>query len=252
MESSIRDIKSSELHLFGEIVAKLSMLDTGVEARQAILYDVVRLMRADYASSYVWDRKKQQFGEGIGYNIEPDHASKYHRYYQYRDPFTAQLRTRQTATLVEEVAPYRALQRTEFYNDFLLPEGLRHGINLFLFDGDKDLGDFRLWRAPDSPPFGERERVLLDSLTPFLRRAMIRSHNSLEALSRREREVAFLVAKGCRDREIGALLSISFTTVRTHLRRAMEKKGCANRTELAAVLAREEPNLHKFSLHHQL
>lgn len=239
MKPQIRDVTSSELHLFGEIIAKLSMLDTGAEARQEIFVDVARLMRADYASSYVWNEKKHRYAEGIGYNIQPDHASKYHRYYQYRDTFTAQLRARRRATLVEEVAPYSILRRTEFFNDFLLPEGLHHGINLFLFDGNTDLGDFRLWRAQKSPSFGERERLLLDGLTPFLHRAMIRSRRTLEFLSPREREVAFLVAKGCRDREISALLKISFTTVRTHLKRAMEKKGCANRAELAAVLARE-------------
>ncbi|URK86397.1 helix-turn-helix transcriptional regulator (plasmid) [Rhizobium sp. RCAM05350] len=57
-----------------------------------------------------------------------------------------------------------------------------------------------------------------------------------EKLTIREREIAFLVARGCRDRDIGDMLGISFSTVRTHLNRAMEKKGCSNRAELAAMV----------------
>ena len=162
MKTHIRDLNSSELRLFGEIVARLSNLDAAVDAREVIFHDIVRLVRADYASSYIWSGKKQRFEHGIGHNMQLDHAASYHRYYQYRDPLTAKLRARRTATLVEEVASYSALRRTEFYNDFLLAQGLHHGINVFVFDGEKDLGDFRLWRALRSPSFGERERLLLD------------------------------------------------------------------------------------------
>jgi DNA-binding NarL/FixJ family response regulator len=58
------------------------------------------------------------------------------------------------------------------------------------------------------------------------------------SLTVRERQVATLVAEGRRDREIADRLGIGFGTVRTHLNRALDKLGCANRTELAATLSR--------------
>jgi DNA-binding NarL/FixJ family response regulator len=111
---------------------------------------------------------------------------------------------------------------------------------MYVFDGDHDLGDFRIWRAAGRPDFESREIDLLNALDPFLRRAMLRAAHRHEVLTPREGDVAALVAKGCTDRDIGRLLNIGFATVRTHLNNAMRKRCCANRAELAAMVAREK------------
>jgi two-component system nitrate/nitrite response regulator NarL len=59
-------------------------------------------------------------------------------------------------------------------------------------------------------------------------------------LSPREREVADLVAKGLRNRDIAAALGISEGTVKVHLCRVYERLGISSRTELA-ILARDHP-----------
>ena len=51
-------------------------------------------------------------------------------------------------------------------------------------------------------------------------------------LTRREREVADLVSKGLRNRDVAARLFISEVTVRHHLTRVFEKLGVTNRVEL--------------------
>jgi DNA-binding CsgD family transcriptional regulator len=150
---------------------------------------------------------------------------------------TFQLRRRRRATLVDEVIPRPELERTAFYNDFLARDGLHHGINMFVFDQDRDLGDLRIWRANGHADFGEREMALLDTLEPFLRRALKPCTGS-EELTAREHDVAVLIARGCTDRDIARILSIGFGTVRTHVSKAMAKRGCANRAELAAVMTR--------------
>ncbi len=58
----------------------------------------------------------------------------------------------------------------------------------------------------------------------------------LPALTRRENEIARLVAHGLSNREVGALLHISEATVRTHLYRVFRKAGVSNRTELARLI----------------
>jgi DNA-binding NarL/FixJ family response regulator len=60
----------------------------------------------------------------------------------------------------------------------------------------------------------------------------------LDALSRRERGVAELVAKGLRNREIARTLHIAESTVKDHVHHILEKLGMASRTELAYVVAR--------------
>lgn len=237
----IRDITARELCLFGDIVARVARLGPEPDGRAAVLVDIVRLLRADFVASYVWSAARRQFEQALYLNMDPQNLRRYHEWYQFRDPMTFQLRARRRATLVEEVIPQPALERTEFFNEFLARDGLHHGINMFVFDGARDLGDFRVWRARGRPEFGVREVALLDALEPFLRSALMRSSGADPDLTPRERDIAMLVARGCTDRDIARVLGISFGTVRTHLNRAMAKRGCANRAELAVTLARGGP-----------
>ena len=59
------------------------------------------------------------------------------------------------------------------------------------------------------------------------------------ALSRRERELAALVARGLRNREIAGELGITEGTVKVYLNAIFDKLGVANRTELAIRAAEE-------------
>ena len=59
-----------------------------------------------------------------------------------------------------------------------------------------------------------------------------------EALTGRELEVLTLLAQGHGNRDIGASLSISETTVKTHLRSIFAKLNVLSRTEAIAVASR--------------
>lgn len=62
----------------------------------------------------------------------------------------------------------------------------------------------------------------------------------LQRLSEREREVATLVARGLRNREIANELSISENTVKRHLQSIFSKTGAHDRVELAAITADQQ------------
>lgn len=95
------------------------------------------------------------------------------------------------------------------------------------------MGDLRIWRSVDQPAFGIRELSLLNALTPYFQRALAAEMPPKGALSPRERAVVEHVAAGRSDKEIARIMSIGFTTVRTHLKNAMIKTNSGNRTELA-------------------
>lgn len=236
MTQRIRDLTSDELKLFAETIALLERLDGTCNIRKKIFPNIVKLARADFAASYVWDPGAGRFNGGLVHNMGKENIRHYEEWHQFHDPHTFELRARRTATRIEEVTPYPMLYKTEFYTDFLRRDGLDHGINIFLFDGDRDLGDFRLWRAKSSAAFGEREVHLLNIMAPFIERAIVRSEKRAFVLTGRERQVAELVARGCRDTDIARQLKIGFATVRTHLNNAMEKNRWANRAELAAAI----------------
>lgn len=69
------------------------------------------------------------------------------------------------------------------------------------------------------------------------------------ALSRREREVALLVAEGLTNREIAERLFISERTAEGHVEQIRNKLGCRSRAEVAAQIARHPELVHPAPRH---
>jgi DNA-binding NarL/FixJ family response regulator len=65
------------------------------------------------------------------------------------------------------------------------------------------------------------------------------SANTLSRLSERERQIAYYVARGMKNKDIGQALNISENTVKRHLQSIFTKTGSRDRLELA-VLALSE------------
>jgi DNA-binding NarL/FixJ family response regulator len=65
---------------------------------------------------------------------------------------------------------------------------------------------------------------------------------SISRLSQREREISFLVARGMKNRDIAAQLSISENTVKRHLQSIFAKTGSRDRLELAVLALSELSN----------
>jgi DNA-binding CsgD family transcriptional regulator len=107
-----------------------------------------------------------------------------------------------------------------------------------------------LLRETALPPFDARAARLLAELRPLLEDALRVCHEPpcaamgradpllAAGLTRRETEVALLVAQGVSNAAIAATLRMSEATVKTHLTRIYAKVGVRSRTELAIVIGR--------------
>ncbi|NMM37390.1 MAG: helix-turn-helix transcriptional regulator [Glaciimonas sp.] len=157
-----------ELHLLLEIIASLHHGDSSQRIRQEMAHAILQLLRADYLASYVKNTATGRFEDCVALNMEPDRLALYEEYFQYHDPITPLLQQQRQTTLVSAVITQRELEKTEFFNDFLIRGGLHHGIDLHLHDGDLHIGDLRIWRARQQPQFGQREVMLLEMLKPHL------------------------------------------------------------------------------------
>ncbi|ENX41468.1 helix-turn-helix transcriptional regulator [Acinetobacter sp. NIPH 2100] len=230
------DLSSSEFSLLSEILWKLGSEKGQQSLRETVLVDIATLLRADFAASYIWDAKQHVSKQGIMWQIDPKAILEYERIWQHYDPITSQLRERQQATFVNEIISLSELKRTDYYNEFLRPHGLYHGLNIYFVRDGIDLGDLRIWRAQDSLMFSEREKRILNLLEPYMTQALPMDLSTQYDLTQREQEVVILVCKGLSDKHVANLLDIGFTTVRTHLKNAMKKIGCHNRTEMASLI----------------
>jgi DNA-binding NarL/FixJ family response regulator len=81
----------------------------------------------------------------------------------------------------------------------------------------------------------ELTRQVLDTMTAECKA----STNALARLSERERQIAYYVARGMKNKDIGLELTISENTVKRHLQSIFTKTGARDRLELA-VLALSE------------
>ena len=80
-----------------------------------------------------------------------------------------------------------------------------------------------------------RAAVLLDACEGARPPTLV-GGQAVEALTRREREIAVLAASGLSSRQIAERLVVSVRTVDNHLQRAYRKLGVSRRQDLAQVL----------------
>ena len=225
------------------------------EMRNHVAGPLLDLMGADYFASFCWKPEEGRYDEGVYLNMDDRNISRYLDYFQYRDPITHKLAQRRVATRIEEIMPPKSLHKTEFFNDFLLADGLYHGINLHLYQANQNVGDLRIWRKRSRDGFDESANVLLEHLKPHLVQAIHnirrlrqlhthaavtkedKSHNLRYkfSLTAREAEIARLLLDGEGDDAIANSLHISVATVRTHVKHIFSKTGVRNRGKLQSV-----------------
>lgn len=146
-----------------------------------------------------------------------------------------------TKAIVDARLPVRVLILTTFELDEYIVGGLRAGASGFLA---KDVPAEDLVTAIRTVARGEAVvaprilRRLLDRFASALPDPNAAPPRSLDVLTDREREVLVQVAKGLSNAEIAALLSVSETTIKTHVGHVLTKLGLRDRVQ-AVVLAYE-------------
>jgi DNA-binding NarL/FixJ family response regulator len=146
-----------------------------------------------------------------------------------------------TRAIVGARLPVRVLIVSTFDLDEYLVAALRAGASGFLV---KDLPGEELVAAVRRVAAGEAVvapkilRRLLDMFAEVLPEPAVPAPDDLRLLTDREREVLVLVARGLTNAEIAGQLSVSETTVKTHVGRVLTKLGLRDRVQ-AVVLAYE-------------
>ncbi|MFC0033273.1 response regulator [Micromonospora chaiyaphumensis] len=146
-----------------------------------------------------------------------------------------------TRAIVDARLPVRVLILTTFDLDEYVVGALRAGASGFLA---KDVPAEDLVTAIRTVAAGEAVvaprilRRLLDRFADMLPDPAATPPKALDALTEREREVLVQVARGLSNAEIARELSVSETTVKTHVGHVLTKLGLRDRVQ-AVVLAYE-------------
>jgi DNA-binding NarL/FixJ family response regulator len=137
-----------------------------------------------------------------------------------------------TRVLAERRAKTRVILYTGYADQALVVEALDAGVSGVI---DKEAPVEDLVRAIQIVADGGTYLDPSSSVVLVGRGAASRAH----ALSPRERDVLRLLADGHSNEAIGATLTISPQTVRTHIQKAMAKLGATTRIQAVAIALRE-------------
>ncbi len=125
---------------------------------------------------------------------DPQWGAAYEAYFKERDPRRARIKelTPGTTFVGSTLLPDRDLERTEFYNDFLRPQGYYHLLGGVPLKHEDVMALVRVVRPRTAPPFGAREVAVFRSLLPHMARALRLQEQLVAAESRRDEAGAVL------------------------------------------------------------
>lgn len=144
-----------------------------------------------------------------------------------------------TARLKQMMPEIQVIVVTVYRDRDLLFQALKAGASGYLLkrsSPEEIIKAIAEVRSGGAPMTGEIARMVVETF----RKPVSESHPNTE-LSAREIEILDLVAKGLTNKEIGPALSISYDTVRAHLRRIYEKLHVRCRTEAVMKYTQNAP-----------
>ena len=245
-------LDTTQARALREVMGLTAEARDGDALRAALALPLLDLLAADQYVSMVWNADAGRFERFTALNMSADSLRHWDDYYRFIDPLTFPMMERRRPTIATQILRQPELAKTEFFNDFLRPEQMHWGINVYFFHRDACVGDFRIWRKRERGNFEANEVEILRLVETAVTGALGRLHWERHAappsrsseraedvlqrtagLSQREAAVAWLVACGCPDKQIARRLEVGYTTVRSHLASAFRKLKAENRTALA-------------------
>ena len=176
------------------LVEKLYDAAGGQTGWEGFLGALGTTLRGVVPGIFVHDRPMEQSALGVTVGMDPTWGAAYDGYYVNHD-----LRRRKIWTLPpgrvfvgSALVPDEELIRSEFYNDFLRPQGFFHLLGAVPVKTDDAVAVLRVIRPRSSPAFGRGELELVRRLVPHLARAVGLARQLALAEARRDELVEAL------------------------------------------------------------
>jgi len=176
------------------LVEKLYDAAVGQTGWDGFLGSVATTLRAVIPGLFVHDRPAESATLAVTVDMDPTWGEAYDSYYIKHD-----LRRRKIWTLPQGgifvgnmLVPDDELVRSEFYNEFLRPQGFFHILGAVPVKTDDTFAVLRVIRPRSSPAFGRNELELVRRLVPHLARAVGLARQLALAEARRDELVEAL------------------------------------------------------------
>ena len=145
-----------------------------------------------------------------------------------------------TARILEQLADTRVVALTTFEDDESILAAMQAGAIGYL---TKNAGHRAILRAVEAAAQGQSilDGAVQRRLLRLATNARPRASKRLDGLTAREKEILRLIGTGLRNAEIAESLTISETTVKTHINNLFAKAGISTRAEAVRLALTENP-----------
>jgi len=147
------------------------------ELQKSVLPLVQDLFKAE-SSIFVLTRgprKVFDFGRAVAPNIRKEYFSKYADYYSRIDPLFQYYKSPYTILTFEQFVSSSVFVQSEYYNEFLRPQGMHYGLVICLKYAKELLATIGLTRSEAASPFTYEDKAKAELLIPCLAGALKKS-----------------------------------------------------------------------------
>ena len=154
----------------------------------AFLAELSDQCRSEVAILFLHDYRSHAVPYFASYGVDERLGTEYVARLGAVNPWVAEQQPMAEGTVVlsHELASDASIPRSQYYDEFLRPLGIRHAVGTNILKSDGRAVKLGVLRSPKHGPMGNRERALLYELMPSLQSAL-RLRSRLEMLESRNR-----------------------------------------------------------------
>jgi DNA-binding CsgD family transcriptional regulator/PAS domain-containing protein len=178
----------------GELIPRVYEAAADPEAWRGVLEALAERLRGVAPGLFVVDREGPEAILQVTPGIEPCWQAAYDAYFHRCDLRRQAVQARPAGTVAagHQLVPDDLLAASEFYHDFLRPQGLFHIAVALIHKRAGRMGVVRVLRPRGAEAFGEEDLALLQALEPHLGRAICIHLALAQACTQREALAAAL------------------------------------------------------------
>jgi len=257
------DLPWSDAEAMLGFIADAAELDLPELYSTELLTGLQGLVRSTWVAYQDIDHDAKEFVDFNG--VGPDEGEPGPEVYLLLGPCPTQEHRARTGDLAavrnSDLIDVRGWHQLPLYRDYFRPANVEYILDLGLSAGADRIRSLVFMRASGEKDFSERDRAVVELLTPHLRNLERTAHLrelvrrsvchaqryqresatgedvglGFSALTRREHEIVELVASGSTNAEIATALWVSPSTVKKHLEHIYAKLGVRRRAAVVAA-----------------
>jgi len=169
---------SVDLDIFNALVSNIYDAAMDVALWPQFMKRLTQLLNAKSGMLRVQDLRSKDVGTCVTLGLDPEFQRLYKEHYVHIDPIMPVIDGLEAGTIIQTVTGMpKSFIKTEFYNDYALPQGMTHTAGCCLVKNNSRVAVIGIHRPSQAGYYEPHELELLKLLIPHLQRAFqINSH----------------------------------------------------------------------------